>query len=26
MLLDRLPWGLTMIKLSWNKYLIQVTW
>jgi len=25
-LLDRLPWGLTMIKLSWNKYLIQVNW
>lgn len=25
-LLDRLPWGLSMIKLPWNNYLIQVNW
>ncbi len=25
-LLDRLPWGLSMVKMPWNSYLIHVEW
>ncbi|TCD10400.1 hypothetical protein EZ449_08595 [Pedobacter frigidisoli] len=25
-LFDQLPWGFSIIKLPWNKYLIQVNW
>ena len=25
-LLDKLPWGLSMIKFPWNRFLIHVEW